>query len=119
VEIRHVRRRWSRGDNENMEVAGGIQVTGGVGSHPVGSYQLRHINSLVLGPATNMASGSATGPKRGIAGSVRDPMTTYGNSVRLRSFITGTTGTRLASIATIGSTAVAGAVSAPFIAYGH
>lgn len=111
VEVRHIHRS-TRQQRERTVVSGVIQVTGRVGSHPVGSYELRHIENLLLTPNTGDT-------RRAIAGSVRDPNTTYANSVLLRAWITGTSGTRLASIATLGSTPASGAISAAFTAYGH
>jgi len=120
VQIRHVRRRYTRGDNERIEMSGAVQATGNEGSVPAGSFQLGHVDQIIIGPSTGMANGSAFASRRGLAGSVRDPLTTHRNTVRLRTFITGTTGTRTASgPSVIGSVPAAGAVSAPFVVFGH
>lgn len=115
IRIRGIdRQRW--GDGKRAIVYGGLQVTARVGSYPAGSFNLSHIEGIVL----MASSGVSFATRRGIVGSVRDPEGTYRNGVLLRSIVTGTTGTRNASgPATIGSTLGAGSLaSAQFIAWG-
>lgn len=104
------------GDRILRSVAGAINVTARVGSYPAGSLGLNHVSAIIL--SASSAVSNAT--RRSVVGSVRDPETTFRNSVLLRAIVTGTTGTRNASGATtIGSTLGAGtSATAHFIAYG-
>lgn len=98
-------------DRESLIVTGRINVTARVGSYPAGSFGLNHVQNVSLTSST---------VRRGITGSVRDPETTYRNTVLLRSFIAGSTGTRLLTMAMIGSTSGAGsATAANFMATGY
>lgn len=112
VEVRHIRRRYTRGQQERTEIGGVVQVTGREAAVPSGSFQLRHLDTLLLTPNTGDA-------RRAVAGSVATPNGAFGNSVLLRTYITGSTGTRQATLATIGSTPAAGAVSSSFLAFGQ
>ncbi len=99
-------------DRESMLVTGRINVTARVGSYPAGSFGLNHLQNIMLTSST---------VKQGVTGSVRDPETTYRNTVLLRSIFTGTTGSRsVVGIGAIGSTTGAGTTSrANFMATGY
>ncbi|MGH2626372.1 MAG: hypothetical protein ACRDHY_06945 [Anaerolineales bacterium] len=113
IEIRHQARRAGQ-DRTKTEVAGAITVTGRVGSYPAGSFGLRHIDSFHSSPSPVAAQ------RRMVFGSVRGPNDSYGNTVLLGVIITGTTGSRSAAQASIGSKAGAGTgASAYFLAYGY
>lgn len=115
VEIRSIQRSRRR-DQERTVIWGKMRHIGVNTAHPAGSYQLRHIDGILLGPDPTFA-------KRQVVGSVVDPqapgINTYNNSVSLRTKITGSQGSRTTTLAQIGSNAGAGtAGEAYFAAFG-
>lgn len=123
IQIRQIRR-VKRGNSgpasrEGIQVSGAITATGRVGTYVAGSFELNHIDTIMLGPSP------VAGQRRAVYGSVRNPMGSRGNdswrnSVQLGVILTGSAGTRSTTMATIGSKAGAGtAASAYFIAYGY
>ena len=111
IRIQNTRRRTGE-DGGMTEVSGQIQVAGAVAAYPAGSFGLRGIADIVFSPANPLV-------KRTVVGSISDPITIIGNTVQLNVVHTGTTGTRLASIATIGSMAASATASANFTAHGY
>lgn len=117
IRVEHIDRGFPRGDSTMKVVAGRINVAARQGSYPAGSFQLRRIVGLVL-------TESDPSVKRRVMGSVRNPQGAMGetsdNTVLLRAILTGSTGTRSTTMATIGSTAGAGtATTASFLAWGY
>lgn len=110
VNIRSIRRsRTDRAAEERTEIVGAMSLVGRQTAYPAGSLQLRTISEIVFSSKTQ---------RRGITGSVSSP-NNLGNSVLIVPIYTGTTGTRLASLATLGSHSAIGTVLASFTAYGY
>lgn len=115
IGVRHTRRRTGAKD-EPIEVWGAIQVSGRVGSYPAGSFGLNHITTFVHSASKAIGYGP-TASSRALYGSVRDPLTTYRNTVALAVRITGTTGTRAAAQDLVGTISL-GSMSVDFHAAG-
>ena len=110
VEVRHIRR-ISGGprDLERVEVVGAMSFVCRQATWPAGSMGLRTVSEILFQSKTQT---------RGIAGSVSSPGI-LGNTIRITPIILGTTGTRLASIAVLGSHAPTGTILAAFKAVGN
>lgn len=110
IEVRHIRRiRDGPRDNERVEVVGAMSFVGRQATWPAGSVGLRTVSEIMFQSKVQ---------RRGIMGSVSSPGI-LGNTILITPIILGTTGTRLASIAVLGSHAPTGTILAAFKAVGN